>query len=347
MNSLKSLCSLVSAISLAACTSTVSLQVMKPAPVTIPANIKSIAIIDRTTPSNKTANIIEGALSGELPGQDRQAVQKVIDGISYTMQQSPRFEIKRTNISLTSDGIGGAMPQPLRWFQVADICRSNNSDAILSLESFDTDFIITNASKQVEKKQADNKTITVTEYTAAGVGKVKLGLRMYDPANKNIIDFYTFDHSSTWNATGNSVKDAIAHLVDRINAVNQVSYTAGNIYAERICPLWFTVNRPFYKKSQKNTDFALAARKADVGDWKTAAEQWKQVLASNPPIKTAGRAAYNIAICYEVLGDLSQAKQWAMKAYSDYNNKNGRNYVSILDQRIWEQEKLQQQLSNQ
>ncbi len=64
------------------CKSTTYLQIMRPAAVTVPQNIKAIALVNRTVPEKKGLNIIEGVLTGEGIGQDREGVQKAMDGLS-------------------------------------------------------------------------------------------------------------------------------------------------------------------------------------------------------------------------------------------------------------------------
>ena len=60
--------------------------------------------------------------------------------------------------------------------------------------------------------------------------------------------------------------------------------------------------------------------------------------------KTAGKTAYNLALAYEVIGDLQIAKDWAQRAYTQYNVKKARDYSAILQRRIYEIERLKQQM---
>ena len=333
-------------IILSGCKSTTYLQIMRPAAVTVPQNIKAIALVNRTVPEKKGLNIIEGVLTGEGIGQDREGVQKAMDGLSQVLEESPRFTVKRTTEALKNNFIAGGFTNPIPWPVIGNICRRYETDAVLALEIFDSDFVTTHASKVVEKKDSDGNVRKVTEYNAEGVASVKIGYRLYDLSTHTITDQQEISQNHKWSASGNSVKDALAHLLERRIAVNNVSYQSGRAYAQRIAPSWFTASRVFYKKSKKNPNLALGARQAAVGNWEEAAETWKQVL-NNADMKTAGKAAYNIALSYEVIGDLQSAKEWASDAYATYNNKKARDYSRILDRRIWEQDKLDQQMNNQ
>jgi hypothetical protein len=56
--------------------------------------------------------------------------------------------------------------------------------------------------------------------------------------------------------------------------------------------------------------------------------------SDNKKYKHRGRLALNIAVGYEVLGNIDEAFEWASKAYTDYKEKMIRDYVSDLKARI-------------
>jgi len=325
------------------CKSNAYLTLMKPAQIGVPSSIKTIAIADRTTPENEYVNIIEGVLTGEGIGMDKEAVQKAIDGLQKVMGESPRFEVIRTTESLNSDYVMGNFPDPLPWGVVSHLCAKYKTDALLMIEYFDSDFIVTNGTKVVEKKDKDGQVRKVTEYHAEGVASVNLGFRLYDPSNKSVIDQQTVSNKRSWNAKGNSVKDAIAQLYARKDAVMNVSYTTGHRYGQKISPSWFTESRSFYKKDKHYPGIEAGKRQADVGEWGKAAEIWEDV-ANKASGKSAGKAAFNTALAYEVLGELDIAREWASRSYTDYGNKDGRDYVRIIDRRIHEEARLREQM---
>lgn len=334
---------LIAVILTSGCMKTTYVSIMRPAPLTIPSSIKSIALVDRTLPSNNYVNILEGIVTGETIGQDRQAVQQVFEGLLYTMTQSGRYTVIKTSIELKCPGNGIVIPEPLSWAEVERICNSQQADALLTIEAFDSDFIVTNGSKVVETKNKEGQPIKTTEFYAEGIAGVKVGFRLYDPVQKVITDQYNFNHSGTWNAKGSNVRDAVAHLIDSRQAVKKVGYDAGNIYGSRISPTWFQAGRQYYKKSKKDRNVAYGARKASVNDWTAATEIWQGVV-NQSDYKSSGRACFNLALAWEVRGDLQTARECAQKAYSEFNIKKGKDYSNVLLQRIYQQERLNQQM---
>jgi hypothetical protein len=328
---------------LCSCMSSTHLQVMRPAEVTIAPHIKKVAIVNRTIPESKVANLVEGFLTGEFPGQDKQNIQAAMGGLQENLRNSPRFEMIVTNEEIKGSGSGGSFPVPLQWGVVQQLSQKYQADAILAIETYDSDFIVTNGTKNTKKVTEKGDTILVPEYYAEGVATVKVGYRLYDPQQKNITDQYHLNRNNRWYARGNSIQDALAQLIDSKAAVQRVSHMTGLAYGARISPTWYTVEREFYKKIKKDANFAIGSRKAQVNDWNGAVEFWSRAAQAGNS-KIAGRAAYNLALAYEVLGDLENAKKWVTKSYADYGNKKARRYASILDERQWEAQRLAQQL---
>jgi len=324
------------------CTKKVYVSVMKPALINVPQQVKTVALINRTIPESKVANILEGILTAETPGEDKEGANQALIGLNNALLNSPRFEVKLTDVKLKGSGSGGVLPNPLAWSEVEKICQTYSAEAIVSLETYDSDFLVTNTSKIVNKTE-NGQTRKVTEYYAKGVATVKMGFRFYDPKLKTIADQYNFTYANTWSASGSNPAAALAGLIMKNVAVNRVSNAAGAVYASRIAPTWVTESRKFYKKSHGNTSLSMGFRRAMVRDYAGAEEAWKTVIQTSHG-KTAGKAAYNLAVACEIQGKLDEAKKWIIKSYSDYALKKARKFSPVIDQRIWERDQLQEQL---
>jgi len=82
---------------------------------------------------------------------------------------------------------------------------------------------------------------------------------------------------------------------------------------------------------------------AEVNNWKDAIAAWEKGL-SIASDKNAGKICYNIAVGYEVLGDMEKAKNWASKSYVEYGNKKARTYGYVIDQRVSSEERAREQM---
>ena len=113
----------------------------------------------------------------------------------------------------------------------------------------------------------------------------------------------------------------------------QVSAQSGRLYANRISPNWYRANRSFFTKGKRDANFDIGVRRATVNDWSGAMEAWQR-SANSSRRKTAGRSYYNLALMYEIQGDLETALIYAQRSFTDYRIKQGRAYSNILRRRI-------------
>ena len=226
----------------------------------------------------------------------------------------------------------------MSWNEIGNICRRYNTDAVLVLEGYDTDFIVTKGKKE---DGAEGK-----NFYAKGVGSINMSIRLYDNKNHTMADEYTFNNRSTWDASAGSADDAVKALIGRQQAIEAISKEMAFAYTQRITPTWYNVKRYFYNKPNKSKDLMKGVRQSGVADWEGAIESWKKVVAKPKKEKYAGRAAYNIAVAYEVLGDLEKAKEWASVAYADYGDKRSDDYYRILQDRINDENTVDYQLGS-
>ncbi len=318
------------------------LNVVEPAPVTVPPYIKKVGVIDRTAPTDesKALDVADQVLSLEGKNLDKEAAAESIKGLSDELMNNNRFtEVKTlSDIDFRTPKLVD-FPTPLSWEIVQKICAETETDALFSLEKFDTDTRIgySNSKKEVKTPLGN---IPAIEHQADMETIVKTGWRIYDPAGKAILDEYIYNESIVFHSRGLNPVIAAAGLIGRKDAVKEVGNKAGHGYAFRLIPIETRVMRDYYVKGTDN--FKIAKRKAQTGNWDAAGEIWKKET-ENPSMKVAGRAAYNMAIISEINGDIDAALGYAKKSYEDYNNKLGIRYVRILENRKYENDVLARQ----
>ena len=88
---------------------------------------------------------------------------------------------------------------------------------------------------------------------------------------------------------------------------------------------------------------AEGARMMEVNDWDRAIDALLKAVETGH-FKTKGRAAHNLAVVYEILGDLDEAKRWASDAWGRFGIRKSRDYGYLLTRRINEQRLLDSQL---
>lgn len=326
---------MVSLLLLSGCgASRISFDVLVPAPRTVPDEIKSIAIVNRTLPSNADANKLEGVLTGEgLGHQDSLTTQFVLRGLDENLRGSALFRVVKTPELLEGSGIGTLLPEALAWDSVEELCEKYNTEALIALEAYDSDFIITGASA------SDN----LLNLEARGLVTVNCGFRMYHPASRSILDEYMFRHQMHWGGGGLSVVAAADAIINRKRAIEGASMEAGALYGSRLTPNWIYISRDYFKRGKGNYDLAEGARMMQLNDWDRALAALDRALQSDKR-KVRGRAAHNMAVIYEILGDLPKAKEMTTIAWGQCRIRKSRDYGYILTRRIQEQGLIEYQI---
>ena len=318
------------------------LNVTQPAPVTIAPEIKAIGIIDRSEPTDQTKSFdnLDKILSLEGLRLDSIGTLEAIRGVTEELSANDRFnEVKLlSGLQFKSSSLGG-LPQPLTWEQVDGICRDNGTQALFALEMYDTDTKI-NYSTETRRVKTPLGEIPALYHNASMETLVKTGWRIYSPSERAVLDEYIVAESIVFSGHGINPLAAVAGILQRKDAVKEVSRKAGHIYALRLIPYRLRVTRDYFVKGTDN--FKIARRRAQLGQWEEAAELWERETG-NPRMKVAGRAHYNMAIISEINGDIDAAISWARKAYSDYGNRQGLRYVHILENRRYNEEVLRYQ----
>ena len=319
----------------------VKLTLVKPSELVLPDYIKSIAIIDRTLQEENTRNKLEQVATGEAFHQDEQAIMKVKEGFIESCSGTNRFQPVRTTERFIGNGTKTSFPTPLDWNTVTDICNKNQTDALLSIEIFDTDWILTNSPVKIDTKNYNGTILPHIEFKATGVAIINFGVRIYDAANRVILDEFQTTRRLNFDAQAMTLQAALNQLLDKVEAVNRASFDAGFYYGERITPTYYQVTRYFFDSPRKK--LGAGVRYSEVADWKNAITAWTKVVDTGKR-KHAGRAAYNIAVAYEVLGDLEQAKAWAARSHTEFAEREADDYYRMLSNRIIEENMVKEQM---
>ena len=329
------------------CTTSTSLTVLQPAQFKVPDHIAKIAVVDRSKPSNGWLNVLEGVFTGEAIGQDRKSRQEAVLGLTDALHRTPRFRVISTGIEMEGSKAGGSMPMPLSWQEVERICGDYSADAVVAIESFDSDNMTSTEKRKRTKKNKDGSKATYTEYLSEMRTSVRMGWRFYDPKSKIIFDEVVTDDFIKSDGRGDTERSAIRDLPSQISVTRRVAFMVGEEYGMRIAPVYIQVRREYYTKAKGyKTQMKQAARFARAGNWDRAANIWKKIeaLSGNTDTKAAGRAAYNMAVVAEVKGNLDIAQEWAEKAWTQYGNKRARTYIDILTLRQNDARKAEYQL---
>ena len=328
-------------------TSGISMEVLIPAQINLPKHIKKVAVINRSLPAKGewVSNVLEGFISGESIKADKDASNNCVQSLVNQLNSSPLL----TAVLVTGTKLKGTgtreWPVAFAWTTVDSICKATGSDALIALETFDSDIKFNTGKNQVKTKINDKDTTVIEFFTDLKVN-VNAGWRIYDNLNKTEVDQNSFMDEKGWSTKGNTPDEAMKKLPAKRDAINGAGLYAGAQYGVRISPTWVNVHRSYFTKGKKQDGFKQAKKFVKIQKWDDAKNIWTNITKTENS-KNVGRAYYNLAVASEVDGDLETAYANAKKAFEVYGNKPARMYMNILNIRIKDQEKLKEQLGNE
>ena len=323
-------------------TSSIQVEMLKPATISFPKQVRQVGIINRSLPAKGQGfkAFVEGFVTGESIGADREGAQECMRGLASGLNVNPRLTgVVIEGVDLRGTGTA-VWPEFLDWNDVNDLCDRFRVDAIVALETFDSDVKLRQGSREVERT-IDKKKVIVTEYFGDLRLVVRSGWTIYQPQGRQIIDRNAFFDEMEWNKTGISPDDVMRKFPAKRNAINESGRFSGAQYAMRISPTWMTESRSYFRKA--NDEFIKAAKYVKVDNWTDAISIWRRYARDTDP-KVAGRANFNMALASEVEGNLTLALEWANRAWYEYDLKKARNYTELLRNRIRQQEMLDKQM---
>ncbi len=317
----------------------ISIQVEKPALITIPKEIQSIGILNRSIPAPNSG--LEATLTLEKPEGDIELSGECLRGLKETLAQSDRFVYVGCDTTLqAADQKSLEFGFELPWNFVDSLCKAEKVDAILSLEFFDTDFSIQNPGVTAVNALGQILSGNNTSIEVRGAANADAGFRVYHPLSQTIIYEDKFEFEKRWSVRSYSAIDAVNKLIREKDALYEVSYETGVDFGQNIVPLLYWEWRSYFKVKG---EMKIGEVHALSNNWENAIVSWTGAYNSSSKRKLRGKAAFNIALGYEMIGDLQSAQKWIQIAAMNYQKSVIYNYDYIIENRIWEQEKLNQQ----
>ena len=327
------------------CASSIRLQVLEPSVVTSPANIRTIAVVDRSrasTTGQKVLGALESIVTGEGLGADNFGRSRAVMGAVDGLRNSPRF-----------DGVSPYTPpkemetnlfdRELSWDTAVEICRSASCQAILALETFDSDSTLDVTPRRETVKDNDGNETVRTVFEAQRRTTVRTTWRYYDVVNRRVLDSVRdFDAFHTFTETDPVRQRAISRLPPQGDGVGFAGELAGRNYARRIAPTFVWVSRSYYGRGDDL--LKLGRRHVRANDWEGAQHKWDDLYRSATKARAKGRAAFNMAVAAEVAGDLELAAEWATEAAIVLGNGKARSYRALIDRRRAAQRRLDEQM---
>lgn len=104
----------------------------------------------------------------------------------------------------------------------------------------------------------------------------------------------------------------MGYRISEKDIIDEATMHASSVISNKIVPYWQTVNRLYFNGG--GVEMRDAGVYVNEGNWIAARELWMQVYNRLNKGDAKFRAAYNIALSYEMTSDMNKAEEWLNKA---------------------------------
>ncbi len=213
----------------------------------------------------------------------------------------------------------------MQWSEAEELTRRFNVDAVLSLEHY------ANVISTIFYRGYDYSVSPETELRIAEMAIARTAFfRVYFPANKTREGFLISD-TLLWEDADVETTQLFTRFTPVKEALAQSGIEAALQLASIITPVWKPAKRAYFHRGHRLLKEASGAVMAD--DWEKAAGLWYELAQKEGRRNVKSRAEFNMALAWELRGDLDEAIRWGLRSYQRQYRKLTWDYLDTLRKR--------------
>lgn len=316
----------------------VGIETYNPAEVTFPEHVAKILVVNNAVPQSPDVGY-EFTLLGKMQDSCRaeadSALLAACEALGKNMADAAYFDDV-----LLYNGVTRTDNQPLEdrkmtKEEVVALCESNGADAIVSIDRLLFDM------KRDVWMMGGGYVVGVVDVKTAGV------IRSYLPGREVPLATVHVTDSITWAESADNREMLDLFLPDPEGALQTAGEYIGTKVYSNFVPHWVNETRWYFTgmgaKWKEASAFATAEK------WDQAAGYWQSLYESSGGWKGKAKAACNLALAWEMTGNMEEAHKWASKSYELFQQNNGEDnkytqllklYADVLAERVRNDKKL-------
>jgi len=302
----------------------------------LPHSIQSLTLVNRTVDS-KFTDLDTDSLQKLFYIQnfnydtiinDIQASDTTIKALGELLFESGRYDFVIPENRFLEFKKNSFLNEEMPWDEVKHLCEIYDTDAILSLDHF-----ITRVSTNYEKESFYDS--GRDGFAWASFAEMKISyealFRVYDPLLEKVIIREFIRDTVIWEDVASSTNELFERFTPVKTALSEVGIAIALDFSDKISTTWHQEQRKLFVSG--DTNLKQAAPFAENNEWDTAMALWKETLKTTNSKSTKSRAEFNIAVAYELQGELEEAISWALKSYETMYRQITYDYLEILKRR--------------
>jgi hypothetical protein len=279
-----------------------SIDVLKPAKVTFDPQKNNLLIVNNTVEQpddygHKNAYLGEKAknLTQKTDSLPLFCLSVLNDGISNTgFFNDVNLEFESVNNSADFFNV-----QVLSTDNITRLSKKYNANVILSLDRL-----------KVNDQVREYYSKDYSTYYVTLDARLESQWSLHYPGNSQYGSII-FRDTLFWDGESSFRQRALSQLPDRAAALFDAAVYVGNNMVKRLIPQWEKADRYFFENSNKSMKQGYDS--LVYKNWEAAISIWDEALPTSK-VRIQALLAHNIAVTYEILGDIDNAISYAQKS---------------------------------
>lgn len=323
-------------------TKNITIEIPESAQKELPTRIQSLVLVNRTVDSKYSdlpADTIQNSFYKKYFDidtllYDLTAVDTCLKATGDLLFESGRYDVVIPEDRFLKFERNAFFTKEMNWDEVKTLCLQYNTDAVLSLDMFNTHIV----TKYEKDKYFDSSQDAF--YTAAAASMVLTYdalFRVYDPVEEKVLIREFLKDTLMWEDIAKNATDLFEDFTPVKQALSEAGIAVALDFSEKISTVWRREKRPIFIKGDDN--LKLAGTLIDSGEWEQAIALWKLSAENSKSKSTKSKAQLNVAMAYEIQGDMDSAILWGLKSYESMYRQITYDYLELLERRKKELEK--------
>ena len=302
----------------------------------LPENIQSLLLVARVV-DDKYTDLEADSLQKLFYDQqfeydtiinDIHTVDTTLRALGELLFESGRYDFVIPENRFLEFEKNAFITKEMQWDEVKMLCDTFGTDAILSLDYFKTR-VSTTYEKENYFEPGSNS------FYAVARAQMKVAyealFRVYDPGRERIILREFLRDTIIWEREDSSTRELFERFTPVKDALTEAGIAIALDFSSEISTKWREEKRSYFPGG--NSNMKQAAQLLNAGQWEPAIALWMETVEKDKSKSLKSKAEFNIALGYELKGDLDAAIEWGLKSYETMYRTNTYNYLEILKRR--------------
>ncbi|MFW5755397.1 MAG: DUF6340 family protein [Tangfeifania sp.] len=317
-------------------TKSLLIEIPIPAEKSLPTDIQSLTIVTQAVDEKFTdleadslqTIFYEQRFNYDTVIYDRQMADTTLKVVGELLFESGRYDyvipenrfLKPFNNSFS----GLTMP----WDTVKNLAETYETDAVLSLDHLKTR-VITDYGNETYFDAFNDGFYSAAQAQMQIIYEALF--RVYDPVDEKITIRETMRDTLIWEDADASARNLFSRFTPVKQALTEAGIAIALELSEKVAVIWRTEQRVYFNNG--NDNLKKASQLVNNGNWQDAIALWIETAENSNSKSLKSKALFNIAVGYEMLGNVDEAISWALKSYDTMYRQATYDYLQTLERR--------------